>query len=117
MNLRYEFGGISINTVGVTLTPSIWEAVKRRIERITRRYPRLLGVKVDLKRDTGAGENRLFLARARLVLPGYDRIVEKSGPELYGVISKTMEVANRQLRKRNRERISMKRANRMARFI
>jgi len=100
--MKYQFGGISINAVGVKLTPSIWGEVRRRVENIVRRYPKLLGMRVDLKRDPSGGTEEVYCARTRLVLPGYDRIVEKRGPELYSVIAKTMEVANRQLRKRNR---------------
>lgn len=99
MKMRYQNEGMLINTVGVKLTPSIWQAVQNKVSGIYRRYPRLLGLRVDLKRGSVGSDNDMYVARTRLVLPGYDRIVEKSGEDLYSAISDTMEVANRQLRR------------------
>jgi|GEM_PF-1219877 len=114
MKIRYQSEGISINTVGVKLTPSIWQAVQSKVDGIYRRYPKLLGLRVDLKRDPVGSEQDKYVARTRLILPGYDRIVEKSGEDLYGAISKTMEVANRQLRRLARSRKTSKKGPQLA---
>ena len=92
-----------INAEGVNLRPSMVEAIRRSSENIYRRYPRLLGMKIDLKIENAKQSYRNHVARVRLILPGHDKVVEKKGSDLGSLMGRTFEVANRQLRKRARE--------------
>ena len=103
MNMQYGNGSLLINAEGVPLRPSMVEAIRRNVSSVFRRYPNLLGVKIDLKLDHAKQSYRNHVARVRLILPGHDKVVEKQGADLGSLIGRTFEVANRQLRKRARE--------------
>ncbi len=67
-----------------------------------RRHSQLLGIKLKLRRNETGKALAEYSATVRLVLPGYDKIVVKRGQQLSTVISETLEVAGRQLRRRAR---------------
>ncbi|MCH6257567.1 HPF/RaiA family ribosome-associated protein [Puniceicoccaceae bacterium K14] len=91
---------LSINSVGARVTASVRSYLDKKSQSVFRRYPNLLGMEIDLKYDKNVPEG--YLARSRLVLPGYDRIVEKKGSSMYTAIARLMEVSERQLRRRAR---------------
>lgn len=99
---------ISLNSVGIRATASIRSYISRKTQSVFRRYPNLLGMHIDIKYDKNVPES--FTARSRLILPGYDRIVEKRGSSLYDAIARLMDVSDRQLRRRARLQKAMVRA-------
>ena len=103
MNMQFNSGTFSINAEDVRLQPSMMDAIRRNVRSVFRRYPKLLGVKLDLKLDHAKRSYRNHVARVRLILPGHDKVIEKKGLDLGRLIGTTFEVADRQLRKRARE--------------
>ncbi len=98
---KSQNSNLLINLVRVDPTPSIYDFIWKKTKNIFRRYPRLEGLKIDLKGET-RGETTDYTARTRLVLPGYDRIIEKRDQDIFTAIAQVMEVADRQLRRRAR---------------
>lgn len=76
--------------------------IQRKAEGIFRRYPRLEGIRINVKQEAENSGNPSYIAQTRLVLPGYDRIIEKRGAALFEAVAEAFEVADRQLRKRAR---------------
>jgi len=76
--------------------------IQRKADGIFRRYPRLEAIRINVKRESESSANPSYIAQTRLVLPGYDRIIEKRGAALFEAIAEAFEVADRQLRKRAR---------------
>lgn len=76
--------------------------IQRKADGVFRRYPRLERIRINVKREAESGANPSYVAQTRLVLPGYDRIIEKRGAALFEAIAEAFEVADRQLRKRAR---------------
>lgn len=93
---------IHIETVDLRLRPSFESALVEKAEALFRRHSQLLGLKLILRRSETGKALVEYSATARLVLPGYDKIVVKRGEQLTAVISETLEVAGRQLRRRAR---------------
>ncbi len=100
--IRYQDADTFIELVRVRPTSKILTFIKDKTQGIFRRYPRLEGLRVNVKRDSTGRTTNDYTARARLILPGHDRIVEKRGNDLFAAIAHTLEVADRQLRKRSR---------------
>jgi ribosome-associated translation inhibitor RaiA len=76
--------------------------INERADGVFRRYPSLEGIRINLKPETTGSRNSDFIAQIRLVLPGYDKIVQKRSSEVFEAISEVFDVADRQLRKRAR---------------
>lgn len=76
--------------------------INERASGVFRKYPSLEGIKINVKRETNGSRNSDFIAQTRLVLPGYDKIVQKRNSEVFEAISEVFDVADRQLRKRAR---------------
>ncbi len=81
---------------------SVLRFISGKADGIFRRYPRLEGIRMNVKRETAGSRNSEFVAQTRLVLPGYDRIIRKRSAEIFDAIAQVFEVADRQLRKRAR---------------
>ena len=109
MKMNYGSDTLMINAEGLSLRPSMLEVIRKQAGSVLRRHPRLLGMKIDLKLDSAKQSYRSHVARIRLVLPGYDKVVEKKGTELGALLGRAFEVANRQMRKRARERRTKRR--------
>ncbi|MDQ8204292.1 HPF/RaiA family ribosome-associated protein [Pelagicoccus sp. SDUM812003] len=92
--------GLRVQAIGMKLGRSAQEAIRRKAEAMTRRYPGLLGLAVELRRVVLGPRRSEYLVKARLVLPGYDRIVAKRSEELGLALANAFEVADRQLRRR-----------------
>ena len=93
---------VHIETVAMKLHSGHREAVEDKASSLFRRHGQLLGLKLNLRRNETGKALAEYSATARLILPGYDKIVVKRGHQLPAVISETFEVAGRQLRKRAR---------------
>ncbi|MBK1879197.1 hypothetical protein [Pelagicoccus mobilis] len=101
---------IQVETVNLKLRNHFKEALLGKACRLFRRHSQLLGVKLRVRREeTGTSPSR-YLATVQLVLPGYDRIVVKKGERLPNLLSETLEVAGRQLRRRARALRAKKRS-------
>lgn len=92
--------GLTLQAVGLRLGNAIKETIGRKAASMTRRYPGLLGLALEVRRVASGARRSEFLVKARLVLPGYDRIVAKRAEELEAAVAHTFEVADRQLRRR-----------------
>lgn len=103
MKMQYTNGSLMINAEGVPLGEPLIEDIRRNAMNVFRRYPRLLGMKIDLKLENAKQSYRNHVARVRLILPGHDKLVEKSGEDLRSLVGRTFDVADRQLRRRARE--------------
>lgn len=93
---------IHIQTVDMRLRSSYRDTLVEKASTLFRRHGQLLGIKLNLRRNETGKAVAEYSATARLVLPGYDKIVVKRGQQLSSVISETLEVAGRQLRRRAR---------------
>lgn len=93
---------IHIETVDMKLHSSYRKALVEKAAALFRRHGQLLGLRLNLRRKETGKAVAEYSATARLVLPGYDRIVVKRGQQLSSVLSETLEVASRQLRRRAR---------------
>lgn len=93
---------IQIETVDLRLHSGYRKTLLEKAGALFRRHDELLGLKLNLRRNETGKALAEYSATARLVLPGYDRIVVKRGDQLSLVLSETLEVAGRQLRKRAR---------------
>ncbi|MGK0239487.1 MAG: hypothetical protein ACI92G_002964 [Candidatus Pelagisphaera sp.] len=91
-----------VEFVGLKSKSDMNEFIHQKAEGIFRRYPGLEGIRIFLKQESDGSGSRDFVAKARLILPGYDRIIEKRGAAAFEAISEMFEVADRQLRKRAR---------------
>ncbi len=100
--LTFKNAACLINLVRVRPSPAIFGYLSKKAGSIFRRHPGLQEVRLDLKREPSRESVNDFTARARLVLPGYDRIIEKRSNDLFAAIAEVMEVADRQLRRRAR---------------
>jgi len=78
---------------------SVGRFIRRKAESIFRRYPRLEGLRINVKREKQGSKSPRYIAQTRLILPGHDRIVEKRATAAFAAISEALEVADRQLRK------------------
>lgn len=101
---------IQIETVDMRLHSAYRSTLVEKAETLFRRHGQLLGLKLNLRRNETGKAVAEYSATARLVLPGYDKIVVKRGQQLSTVISQTLEVAGRQLRRRARALRAKKRA-------
>lgn len=101
---------IQIETVDMRLHSGYRSALVEKAQALFRRHGQLLGLKLNLRRNETGKAIAEYSATARLVLPGYDKIVVKRGDQLAAVISETLEVAGRQLRRRARALRAKKRA-------
>lgn len=101
---------IHIETVDMKLHSSYQKALIDKAGGLFRRHGQLLGIKLNLRRKETGKAVAEYSATARLVLPGYDRIVVKRGQQLSAVLSETLEVAGRQLRRRARALRAKKKA-------
>ena len=103
---------ITIEAHGVTVGEASKERIRRGAQAIFRRYPNLLGIRAGLKLESAKRTLRNYALRVRLELPGYDEIVEKKGADRNTLISEVLEVAERQLRRRARARLTERRSRR-----
>ncbi len=101
---------IQIETVDMRLRSGYRSVLVEKAQALFRRHSQLLGLKLNLRRNETGKAIAEYSATARLVLPGYDKIVVKRGDRLSAVISETLEVAGRQLRRRARALRAKKRA-------
>lgn len=93
---------IHIETVDMKLNSGYRETLVEKAGSLFRRHGQLLGIKLNLRRKETGKALTEYSATVRLVLPGYDKIVVKRGQQLSAVISETLEVSARQLRRRAR---------------
>ncbi len=101
-NALAERPKLLVEFVRLKLGVRVKRYIQRKAERIFRKYPQLEGIRISVKREAESRGNAQFVAHARLVLPGYDRIIEKRRSALFEAISDALAVADRQLRKRGR---------------
>ncbi|OUW18046.1 MAG: hypothetical protein CBD18_03355 [Opitutales bacterium TMED158] len=92
-----------LTSEGMKLAPRLRRFVEKRIERLKGRYRELERVRLNFKRETPRKAGRSYSVNARLELPGHDRIVEKRSSNLGQALTRVLDVAERQLRKRNRQ--------------
>eukprot|EP01025_Chloroclados_australasicus_P004127 TRINITY_DN10994_c0_g1_i2.p1 TRINITY_DN10994_c0_g1~~TRINITY_DN10994_c0_g1_i2.p1 ORF type:complete len:241 (-),score=1.91 TRINITY_DN10994_c0_g1_i2:79-714(-) len=99
-----------VETVDLKLREGLKEALVSKACSLFRRHAQLLGVKLRVRREERHRSPSQYSATVQLVLPGYDRIVVKKGERLSSVLSETLEVAGRQLRRRARALRAKKRS-------
>lgn len=73
--------------------------VQQKAEGTFGRYPRLEGIRINVKQDTENSGNPSYIAQTRLVFPGYDRIIEKRRNAVIEAVAEAFEVADRNLLK------------------
>lgn len=104
--MKSEFEGVadpvSIEAVDFRLSGAFRSELAAKAGSLFRRHADLLGVKLRLRREETGRAVSEYCATARLVLPGYDRIVVKRGDELGSLLSEVWEVSARHLRRRAR---------------
>ncbi len=100
--IKYQNSNTFIELVRVRPTSKILKFIAGKTKGIFRRYPNLKGLRVNVKREPTGQTTNDFTARARLVLPGHDRIIEKRSHDLFAAIAQSLDVADRQLRRRAR---------------
>lgn len=93
---------IHIETVAMKLHSGYRKTLVEKANSLFRRHGQLLAIKLNLRRNETGKAVAEYSATARLVLPGYDKIVVKRGQQLSSVIAETLDVAGRQLRRRAR---------------
>lgn len=101
---------IHVETVNLKLRDQFKEALLGKAGSLFRRHSHLLGVKLRVRREEKGKAPSRYSATVQLVLPGYDRIVVKKGEKLSSLLSETLEVAGRQLRRRARALRAKKRS-------
>ena len=100
--MNFDSGKLKIRVRDVSLPRSVFRMVLRKARGLFRRHPDLLGLQLDLQGDTLGSSRSSYVSRVRLVLPGYDPIVEKRSESLLTSIAQSLEVSGRQLRRRSR---------------
>ena len=93
---------IHIETVNMKLGSGSRNTLVKRAVSLFRRHSQLLGLRLNLRCNKMGKAGDQYSATARLILPGYDKIVVKRGAHLATVISETLQVTDRQLRRRAR---------------
>lgn len=93
---------IQIETVDMRLHAGYRKTLVDKAAALFRRHSQLLGLRLSIRRNETGKATAEYATTARLVLPGYDKIVVKRGQSLSAVIAETLEVAGRQLRRRAR---------------
>lgn len=93
---------IHIETVDMRLHAGYRNTLVEKAGALFRRHGQLLGLRLSIRRNETGKAVAEYATTARLVLPGYDKIVVKRGQRLSAVIAETLEVAGRQLRRRAR---------------
>lgn len=93
---------IHIETVDMRLHASYRDTLVEKAGALFRRHGQLLGLRLSIRRKETGKAVAEYATTARLVLPGYDKIVVKRGQRLSAVIAETLEVSGRQLRRRAR---------------
>lgn len=76
--------------------------IRRKADALFRRYSGLDRLRLSIKRDNLGASKDDFVATARLEVRGHDRVVEKRAPGVFSAISRSLEVCDRQMRRRAR---------------
>lgn len=101
---------IYVETVNLKLRNSFREDLMGKASSLFRRHSQLLGVKLRVRKEEAGKAPPRYSATVQLVLPGYDKIVVKKGAKLASLLSESLEVAGRQLRRRARALRAKKRS-------
>lgn len=89
---------ILIHGIHLFVTPALRDAIHRKAARLFRHEPRLLRVQIDVA--CCPGRTRMFLAKARLLLPGPDLAASVTTEDAYKSVDLLVDKLARMLRKR-----------------
>jgi len=91
-----------VELVRVHPSERLTQFIRRESDALYRRYPGLDRLRRSIKRDSLGAPKDEFIATARLEVRGHDRVVEKRGSGVFSAISRSLEVCDRQMRRRAR---------------
>ncbi|NQU09966.1 ribosome-associated translation inhibitor RaiA [bacterium] len=102
---------ILIQATGVTVTPSLREAIEEKIGRTAQYAPRALRARVHLRKTSAHASPRQYVVRVLCELPGHDLSAEQSGAAPLAALDVVAEKIERRLRKLKTERLAKREQN------